>query len=134
MTSDDGDSNPVHLFDFLFFKRVAVLMKKQQGVNCYEKQLNTTLCPFCLTGVAEQFALAEAAMNVWSMNDEQPSTSFQGLKNIQKGCICLYVCMNVFMCIFKNFPQTYILLHALFVSSSSSSEENKEIHSIPSFK
>nr|XP_061802351.1 protein FAM131C-like [Nerophis lumbriciformis] len=31
-------------------------------------------------GVAEQFALAEAAMSVWSMNDcfEQPSTSFQG--------------------------------------------------------
>ncbi|XP_071772754.1 protein FAM131C [Centroberyx gerrardi] len=30
-------------------------------------------------GVAEQFALAEAAMNVWSMNDglEQPSTSLQ---------------------------------------------------------
>ncbi|XP_077465714.1 protein FAM131C [Stigmatopora argus] len=31
-------------------------------------------------GVAEQFALAEAAMTVWPMNDcfEQPSTSFQG--------------------------------------------------------
>lgn len=39
------------------------------------------LCGFCSLGVAEQFALAEAAMNVWSMNDslEQPSTSFQGL-------------------------------------------------------
>lgn len=33
-----------------------------------------------LSGVAEQFALAEAAMNVWSMNEcvEQPSTSMQG--------------------------------------------------------
>lgn len=36
---------------------------------------------FLFTGVAEQFALAEAAMNVWSMNDgiDQPSTSLQGL-------------------------------------------------------
>lgn len=38
------------------------------------------LCAFCFPGVAEQFALAEAAMNVWSMSDssEQPSTSLQG--------------------------------------------------------
>lgn len=102
-------------------------MKKQQGVDLYEKQPNTTLCPFCLTGVAEQFALAEAAMNVWSMNDEQPSTSFQGLKNVQKGCIYIYGCIFVYVYIFKIVPQTYILLHTLFVSSSSSSEENKEI-------
>lgn len=36
---------------------------------------------FLFTGVAEQFALAEAAMNVWSMDDgiDQPSTSLQGL-------------------------------------------------------
>ncbi|KAK2851111.1 hypothetical protein Q5P01_007387 [Channa striata] len=34
-------------------------------------------------GVAEQFALAEAAMNVWSMNDslEQPSTSLQAAQS-----------------------------------------------------
>ncbi|KAG7226905.1 hypothetical protein INR49_022200 [Caranx melampygus] len=34
-------------------------------------------------GVAEQFALAEAAMDVWSMNDslEQPSTSLQAAQN-----------------------------------------------------
>ncbi|XP_041656105.1 protein FAM131C [Cheilinus undulatus] len=34
-------------------------------------------------GVAEQFALAEAAMNMWSMNDglEQPSTSLQASQN-----------------------------------------------------
>ncbi|XP_020491052.1 protein FAM131C [Labrus bergylta] len=34
-------------------------------------------------GVAEQFALAEAAMNIWSMNDglEQPSTSLQAAQN-----------------------------------------------------
>ncbi|KAG8002854.1 hypothetical protein GBF38_015450, partial [Nibea albiflora] len=34
-------------------------------------------------GVAEQFALAEAAMNVWSMNDcsEQPSTSLQATQS-----------------------------------------------------
>nr|XP_020468272.1 protein FAM131C isoform X2 [Monopterus albus] len=34
-------------------------------------------------GVAEQFALAEAAMNMWSMNDslEQPSTSLQAQSN-----------------------------------------------------
>lgn len=38
-------------------------------------------CAFCFAGVAEQFALAEAAMNVWSMNDsfDEPSTSLQGL-------------------------------------------------------
>lgn len=36
---------------------------------------------FCFPGVAEQFALAEAAMSVWSMNDcmDQPSTSLQGV-------------------------------------------------------
>lgn len=45
---------------------------------------------FLFTGVAEQFALAEAAMNVWSMNDgiDQPSTSLQGLKLIQPECYC----------------------------------------------
>ncbi|KAF7647069.1 hypothetical protein LDENG_00177940 [Lucifuga dentata] len=34
-------------------------------------------------GVAEQFALAEAAMNVWSMNDalEQPCTSLQAAQS-----------------------------------------------------
>ncbi|XP_022049738.2 protein FAM131C isoform X3 [Acanthochromis polyacanthus] len=34
-------------------------------------------------GVAEQFALAEAAMNMWSMNDnlEQPSTSLQAAQS-----------------------------------------------------
>ncbi|MED6245223.1 hypothetical protein ATANTOWER_000338 [Ataeniobius toweri] len=34
-------------------------------------------------GVAEQFALAEAAMNMWSMSDslEQPSTSSQAMNN-----------------------------------------------------
>lgn len=46
-----------------------------------EKQQWKTCLAFCFTGVAEQFALAEAAMNVWSMNDciDQPSTSLQGL-------------------------------------------------------
>lgn len=35
----------------------------------------------CFAGVAEQFALAEASMNVWSLNDglQQPSSSLQGL-------------------------------------------------------
>lgn len=47
---------------------------------------------FLFTGVAEQFALAEAAMNVWSMNDgiDQPSTSLQGLKLIQQERLLLY--------------------------------------------
>lgn len=49
------------------------------GGNFWEKPHLIGLC-LCLSGVAEQFALAEAAMNVWSMTDglEEPSTSIQG--------------------------------------------------------
>lgn len=81
MTSHDGDSNLVHLFDFPLFEEVADLMKNNRGSTSMKDSRNTKLCVFCFTGVAEQFALAEAAMNVWSMNDciEQPSTSLQGL-------------------------------------------------------
>lgn len=45
---------------------------------------------FCFTGVAEQFALAEAAMNVWPINDctDQPSTSLQGLSAADNSGLC----------------------------------------------
>lgn len=64
---------------FLFFVLWCTLWEKQL-INFWEAQHEMCLFGLCLAGVAEQFALAEAAMNVWSMSDntEQPSTSLQG--------------------------------------------------------
>ncbi len=73
---------------------VADLVKNYRGVNFWEKRDKMSV--FCFTGVAEQFALAEAAMNVWSMNDslEQPSTSLQGLI-MHKDHLCLKSAFNL---------------------------------------
>ena len=75
-TSHDSDSNRGHLFDFPLFVAVVGSVKNNWGSTSEKRNIKCV----CFTGVAEQFALAEAAMNVWAMNDglEQPSTSLQG--------------------------------------------------------
>lgn len=67
MMPHDSDSNIVH--------------KNNRRATSVKSGIKLACLSFCFTGVAEQFALAEASMNVWSLNDslEQPSTSLQGL-------------------------------------------------------
>lgn len=72
------------------------------------------MCLFglCLAGVAEQFALAEAAMNVWSMSDntEQPSTSLQGWCLLYRHFIFVFHAANVAdpLCLNRNEPNAFI--------------------------
>nr|XP_057941040.1 protein FAM131C isoform X2 [Doryrhamphus excisus] len=63
-------------------------------------------------GVAEQFALAEAAMNVWSMNDslEQPSTSLQAQNHFLSHFLLDGGCMGI--------PQHLYSIHARTHSNS----------------
>lgn len=69
------------------------------GVLINEKQQGKTCLAFCFPGVAEQFALAEAAMNVWSLNDciDQPSTSLQGWGAV-KASFGQSVCYSMLNC------------------------------------
>ena len=90
-TSHHGDSNPVHLFNFRLFVTVVHMVTNSRCRLPRKAPWNVFLALFCFTGVAEQFALAEASMHVWSLNDniDQPSTSLQGRPWKRRTCVSM---------------------------------------------